>query len=128
MLARPSKVDEAAPGIDVYELDAHAIADVEAARAFHDFAFGDWFADSHPRAFVGGAGDDAVELLADAIHQQQSGRSLADLALDLRGAFLLRSAVSSELAELVVGVSRGLSVERGLDQALSDEIREASIR
>ena len=103
-LPRPREVDEATLGIDVHELDAHAIADVEPGRAFDDFAFGDRLADSYPRAFLGRARHDAVELLADAIDQQQCGRGFADLALDLVGVLFLRRAVSGELAQFVVGV------------------------
>jgi hypothetical protein len=51
--ARPREVDEAALGIDVHELDANAISDIESGRSFHDFAFGNRLADSYPRAFFG---------------------------------------------------------------------------
>src|SRR5262245_14672784 len=89
----PRKVDETAFWIDVNELDAHAIADVESSCTFDDFAFGNRLADPDPRAFLGRAGHDAVELLADAIDEQECRRRLADLTLDLRGVLLLRRAV-----------------------------------
>ena len=70
--------------------------------AAHELAFDRRVEDAHPGALRRGAGDDAVEVLADAGGEQQRGGGLAHLALDLVRRVLLLGAVRGERAELVV--------------------------
>ena len=84
------------------ELDAHAIADVEALESAHDPAFGGRPGNAHPGSLVRRAGDDGVEALADARFEQQRRGRLAHLPLHLGGVVLLLGAVPGQRGELVV--------------------------
>ena len=45
-------------------MDVDAVADLEAGVAADEFAFDGWLKDADPGAFFGGAGDEAVVLVA----------------------------------------------------------------
>src|SRR2546430_5429511 len=67
-----------------------------------------------------------IKLLADARFEQHGGGALAHPALDLRGIAFLLGAVCREAAQLLLAVGRGAPGERGLQQPLRDEVREAA--
>ena len=48
----------------MHKLDVDAVADLHAGVAAHKFALDGRREDAHPGAFFGGAGDQAVELVA----------------------------------------------------------------
>ena len=93
-----------------------------------DAPFGRRPRDAHPRPLVRRAGHDAAERRADARRQQQRRRGLAHLPLDLRRVVLLQRAMRGERGELRVAVRRAPPVERGLDEALRDEVGKAAVR
>src|SRR5207247_7031286 len=122
------KVYEAAHHDSGRQRNLHAIADVEALEAAHQTSLHRRPRDPHPRALVGGAGDERVEALADAALEQEGRGRLSHLTLDLRRIVLLFGAVPRESVELVRPI-RGRAVrQRTLDQALRDQVRESAVR
>src|ERR1700687_4730756 len=91
---RPAEVDEAALDVGGEEGDAHAVADVEPLRSTHELAFHLRLPDANPGALRGRAGHDRVERLADARGQEERGRRLLPLSLDLGRVVLLLGAVA----------------------------------
>ena len=122
------EVDEAALRIGVDQLHPHPVSDVEPFPASLHAPFHVRIQDPHPRALVGGAGDERVEALADTALEQQRGGRLSHLTLDLGRIVLLLGAVPRESVELVRPI-RGRAVrQRTLDQALRDQVRESAVR
>src|SRR6185503_15945587 len=122
----PSACDEVdEPTLDVHsgERDADVIADVEPAITAHHPPFDRRRADAHVGALRARAGDDPVELLADARGDDERGGRLADLALHLAGRVLLRGAMRGKLFELVDRIRRRVAGQRRLQEALRDQIR-----
>src|ERR1051325_3185269 len=66
----PNEIDEPSLHVGAHQLHAHAMPDVESFRAVHELPFHRRMKDAHPRPFLAFAGDDGVELLADARRQQ----------------------------------------------------------
>jgi len=64
--ALPREVDEAGMDVARHELDVHFVADVQAVAPFDDLSLDRRPEDAHPRPLLRGAGDHAVEFLADA--------------------------------------------------------------
>src|SRR5436190_8665276 len=121
------EVDEPALDVGADELHPHAVADVETLGALLELALDRRLEQPHPGALLGSAGDDAVELLPDALFEEQRRRRLAHLALDLGGVVFLVGAVPGQLAELGERVGRRRAGERRLDQALRDDVRIAAV-
>lgn len=126
--ADSSEVDVAALDVHGDQLHADAVADVDARCSLHQHTLGGDFQKPYPRAFGGGAGDDAIELLADARFEEKGGRGFADLPLDLVGGVFGLRAMLGEGVELAPGVGWRCSRNGDLEQALCDEIGIAAIR
>src|SRR5581483_1026071 len=124
----PCEIDEALLDIGANEPDAHMIADVQSVEAMNDLSLGRRARNSRPGAFVGGPGDNGVELLADARRQEQRGGGFADLTLDLTRIVLLFGAMRRQRAQLIAAVSRRSAGQCSLQQALRDQIRKAPVR
>jgi hypothetical protein len=90
-------------------------------------AFGRRLEEPDPSAFVRGAGDDGVELLSNLSGQQQRGGGLVDLALNLGGGVFLIGAVLGEFRQFRDGVGQRRAGQRGFQESLRDEIREATV-
>src|SRR6266849_8668621 len=121
-LPRSHEVDEAAVDVDAYEFHVRALADIQPFLTVNDLAF-DWrLENAHPGAFLRCTGDDGVEALTDARRKEARRGGFAHLALDLVRRILLRRAVHRQRAELLLGVRGRLAVQRGLQQAMGDQI------
>ena len=66
-----------------------------------------------PGAFFGGAGDEAVVLVADLAGEEEGGGGFLDMALDFRGVVLAGGAVGGKGVEFGGGLWEGGSAERG---------------
>src|SRR4029077_16569504 len=67
------------------------------------------------------------KLPADTRFEQHGGGAFTHLALDLRSIALLLGAMRREAAQLLVALGHGAGGERGLQQPLGDEVREAAV-
>src|SRR5688572_1706668 len=93
----------------------------------HDLTLHDRPPDPHPGSLIARAGDNAVEVAADLVRQEQRCRGLLHLALDLlRVAFLTRAPLGND-RELLDRVGRRLSGTRCLEKALGHDVRIAAI-
>src|SRR5579871_5111126 len=79
------KINEPSFNVGVSQLDSHPLADVEAFKPAGQTAFNWNLQNAYPGAFCRRAGDDAVELLADARLQHDGGGGLGDLPFHLLG-------------------------------------------
>src|SRR6266404_7374357 len=122
------EIDVAALDIGAGELYAQRITHVQPLKPPDQASFRNRLQDAHPHALVRSAGHQGIELLADTRFEQHGGGALAHLALDPRGIAFLLGAVCRELAQLLVAVGRGAPGERGLQQPLGDDVREAAVR
>src|SRR5271157_3409713 len=80
---RADEVDIAALHVRVHELHAKAVADPPALEPLLKLPLDRGVEKADPEALLAGAGDCGVELLPDPWRQQQRGRGLDHLALDL---------------------------------------------
>ena len=85
--------------VGVIQPDANPVADVEAVEPVHHASFDRRLQQAHPGSLCRRAGDQGVERFADARLQQQRGRRLAHLPLDLGGGVLGDRAVLRQHAE-----------------------------
>src|SRR5262245_56682091 len=78
-----SEVDESALRVGMDESYPYPVADIETRGALFHAAFDRGVEDAHPGTLGGGAGDDAVELLAEPSIENARCRGLAQQTLDL---------------------------------------------
>jgi hypothetical protein len=105
----------------------HPVADVQSLEAALQPALHGGTEDPHPGALFGGAGDDAVERLADAAGQEERRGRLAHLPLDLVGVVLLQGAAPGDLGQLLGVIGRGAAGQGGLQEAVGDEVGVAPV-
>src|SRR5688500_16284993 len=75
------EVDKASLDVRAQQLDARPLADVQARLPPDHPALDRGAANPHPRALVGCAGDNRIELLAGPALEQHRGGGLADLQI-----------------------------------------------
>src|SRR5262249_36092752 len=124
----PDEVNEAALDVGHDELDAEFSPDLQPLETVDELALDRRIEDPDPGALLRSAGPDGVEVLADPVLEEHRRGRLAHLAFDLVRVVFLLGAVTGELLELRVRVRRRATGERGLDEALRDEIGVASVR
>ena len=101
------EVDEALLDVGVDELDVDAVADFQAGVAADEFAFDGWLKDADPGAFFGGAGDEAVVLVAELAGEEEGGGGFLDREIDFGGVVLVGGAVGGEGVQFGGGVGEG---------------------
>src|SRR4030095_17087798 len=121
------KIDEATLDVGVDELNGHAVADIEPVKAPDDASFRRRPRNPNPSPLVRGAGHDALERRSDPRGQQQRCCRLCNLPFDLGRILLLLGAMRGERGEFRVTVGRRPPGERGLHDALRDEIGNATV-
>src|SRR5713101_2119334 len=122
------KVDEPALDVGLEELDRDLLPDVETLEPVDHLPLHGGSEDPDPGPLLGRGGDHSLEPLPDSRLQEERRGRLPHLPLHLvRVVFLLR-AVARQLLELATAVRRRATGQRGLEQALRHEVREAPVR
>src|SRR5205823_14319612 len=125
---RAAEINEPAPRVRAEQPGPQPVADIEPFGTALEATLDGHFAQPHPRTLRARAGDDRVEYLTDPVRQEQRRRRLLRQALDLVGGVFLPGAVFSEPRQLRQLVRRPGLRDRGFQQTLRDEIREAPVR
>ena len=123
-----AEVYETALDVRMDEFHANVVAHVESFKAEREPAFGRRLEKPNPSALVRCASDDGVELLSNLSRQQQRGGGLDDPAFNFGGGVFLIGAVLGQLRQLRNGVGQRCACQRGFQQSLRDQIREAPVR
>src|SRR4051812_43635481 len=116
------EVDEALHDVHGNQSHLYLVAYIDAPLAANDAAFDGRLEDADISSFGSGAGDDAIEYLADLLAEQAGGQHLSHQTFHLpRGVFAI-GAVSGDFCELAFGINRTAAFQSGFEQPLCHQI------
>src|SRR5580765_5399460 len=121
------EVDVSRLRVRANEFHAKPVSHVESLLALGEHALNEGLGNANEGSMIGHASDNGVEGFADVVLHGDSGQTLRHLAFDLLCSVLLLSAVGGDGGQFSVRVRIVLAGEQRLDNALSDDIGEATV-